>query len=105
MRNLGLWYQSFGAPEDVLTLMDSQIGRPSARSIRVRMTLSPMNPSDLIPITGAYRHRVKPPLVAGYEGVGVVIDASGEFHSFIGKRVLPLRGTGTWQQYVDCSPE
>ena len=23
----------------------------------------------------------------------------------IGKRVLPLRGSDTWQRYVDCDPE
>ncbi|WP_312809561.1 zinc-dependent alcohol dehydrogenase family protein [Agrobacterium cavarae] len=72
--------------------------------IRVRMLASPINPSDLIPVTGAYSHRIKPPLVAGYEGVGIVVSASPETASLIGQRVLPLRGSGTWQRYVDCDP-
>jgi NADPH:quinone reductase-like Zn-dependent oxidoreductase len=63
---------------------------------------SPVNASDIIPITGAYRHRTPLPTVAGYEGVGVVIDAPEEAVHLLGKRVLPLRGQGTWQRYVDC---
>jgi len=61
-----------------------------------------MNPSDLIPITGAYGHRVSPPRVAGYEGVGIVMSAEEGATNLIGRRVLPLRGGGTWQRYVDC---
>ncbi|MCM2294253.1 hypothetical protein NAC44_18150 [Allorhizobium sp. BGMRC 0089] len=37
--------------------------------MRVRMLASGINPSDLIPITGAYGHRITPPMMAGYEGV------------------------------------
>ncbi|VDZ88844.1 alcohol dehydrogenase [Lelliottia amnigena] len=63
------------------------------------MLFSPVNASDLIPMTGAYRHRTPLPAVAGYEGVGVVTE--GPPH-WLGKRVLPLRGQGTWQNSVDC---
>ncbi len=42
----------------------------------------------------------------GYEGVGIVEDV-GAFVSrdLIGKRVLPLRGEGTWQEYVKTSAD
>lgn len=73
--------------------------------LRVAMALAPVNPSDLIPVTGAYAHRIKLPAIAGYEGVGVVVDAPRGYHDRIGQRVLPLRGTGTWQCFVDCDPE
>ena len=69
------------------------------------MLFSPVNASDLIPITGAYRHRTPLPAVAGYEGVGVVTGAPASFKHLVGKRVLPLRGQGTWQRYVDCPAE
>src|SRR5699024_250134 len=37
----------------------------------------------------------------GYEGVGIVEDVGATVSkSLIGKRVLPLRGEGTWQTYV-----
>ncbi|MBK5949868.1 alcohol dehydrogenase [Rhodobium orientis] len=67
------------------------------------MRYAPVNPSDLIPISGAYSHRIALPAVAGYEGVGRVIEAAPGFSHMVGKRVLPLRGEGTWQTLVDCA--
>lgn len=93
--NRGLWFRAFGPPADTLALESLPLAAPRAGTVRVRMALAPVNPSDLIPITGAYRHRVRPPLVAGYEGVGRTED---------GRRVLPLRGDGTWQEVVDADP-
>ncbi|MDJ0929578.1 hypothetical protein [Breoghania sp.] len=68
------------------------------------MELAPVNPSDLIPVTGVYSHLITLPMVAGYEGVGRVVEAHGAHAALIGSRVLPLRGPGTWQRYVDCDP-
>lgn len=98
-----LWFRRFGPPAEVLSLESTPPSpRPPGR-VRVRMTAAPVNPSDLIPITGAYRHRVSPPRVAGYEGCGVVVEADEPAR--IGRRVLPLRGDGTWQTFVDADPE
>lgn len=77
--------------------------RPHGR-LRVAMSTTPINPSDLIPITGAYAHRIRLPAVAGYEGVGEVIDAPHAHARLVGQRVLPLRGPGTWQRFLDCDP-
>lgn len=99
MNNLALTYRCFGEPESVLQPETSGCGPLAPGQLRVKMLFSPVNASDLIPITGAYRHRTPLPAVAGYEGVGVVID--GPAH-MTGKRVLPLRGQGTWQKVVDC---
>lgn len=99
MNNVALMYRQFGEPESVLLPETSPCGPAEPGQLRVQMRYSPVNASDLIPITGAYRHRTPLPAVAGYEGVGVVIDGPTEL---MGKRVLPLRGQGTWQQVVDC---
>ncbi len=101
-RNLALIYRQFGDPPRVLTLENTALLPRDPGMLRVKMQFAPVNASDLIPITGAYRHRVTPPLVAGYEGVGTVTEAPEAFMHLIGKRVLPLRAAGTWQQYVDC---
>ena len=69
-----------------------------------KMRYAPVNPSDLIPITGAYRHRTTLPSVAGCEGVGVVVEDSTNGRPLLGQRVLPLRGAGTWQRYLDIDP-
>lgn len=102
--NLALAYRQFGDPASVLTLESSALAPCAAGLLRVAMQFAPINASDLIPITGAYRHRVSPPLIAGYEGVGTVIAAPPAFRHLLGQRVLPLRGIGTWQRYVDCNP-
>lgn len=69
--------------------------------VLVRMIASPINPSDLIPIRGAYKHRIQLPAIPGYEGVGIVERVgSSMYSSLVGRRVLPLRGEGTWQAYV-----
>lgn len=104
MLNDALWYRRFGQPAQVLTLEATKLTDLAPGAVRVRMAAAPINPSDLIPIGGAYSHRVRPPLVAGYEGVGTVVAAGGPAAAMIGRRVLPLRGAGTWQRYVDCDP-
>lgn len=99
---ISLQYKQFGHPLEVLEV-ERRAGdmRLQNDEIGVRMIYSPINPSDLIPIRGAYKHRIQLPAIPGYEGVGVVVDVgSSVTTSLIGKRVLPLRGEGTWQQYV-----
>jgi NADPH:quinone reductase-like Zn-dependent oxidoreductase len=101
MMNHALIYRTFGAPMETLKLEASELPRRDPSKVRVRMSSAPVNPSDLIPITGAYRHRINPPLVAGYEGVGVVCEVEPGSAWRVGQRVLALRGPGTWQRYVD----
>lgn len=104
MINEALQYTSFGSPEEALELTSSPMPVKPPASVRVAMSMAPVNPSDLIPITGAYSHRISLPMVAGYEGVGRVVEAPDQYRHLIGTRVLPLRGQGTWQRYVDCDP-
>jgi NADPH:quinone reductase-like Zn-dependent oxidoreductase len=104
VKNWALWYRTFGEPEGVVRLEANELEPLKPGLIRVRMSISPINPSDLIPMTGTYGHRVRPPLVAGYEGVGTVTEAAASAPHLVGKRVLPLRGIGTWQHHVDCDP-
>lgn len=105
MENSALVYRQFGEPATVLQAETARKGPLMPGNIRVQMLCAPVNASDLIPITGAYRHRITLPAVAGYEGVGRVIAAPQPFQSLLGRRVLPLRGEGTWQQVVDCPAE
>lgn len=98
---ISLRYTAFGNPLEVLELEKRASLPLHPNEIAVRMILSPINPSDLIPIRGAYAHRMKLPTIPGYEGVGVVEELGSSVpRSLLGQRVLPLRGEGTWQQYV-----
>lgn len=100
---MALWYRRFGQPEAVLSLETAPLATPAAAQVQVQMIAAPINPSDVIPITGAYAHRVQPPLVAGYEGLGRVVATSDALPFSLGQHVLPLRGDGTWQQRLNCS--
>lgn len=96
----------FGRPTDVLKIEYTPIESPHQNEVLVRMLARPINPSDLIPIRGAYSHRISLPYIPGYEGVGVVEDVgSSVSKQLIGQRVLPLRGEGTWQEFVKTSSE
>jgi NADPH:quinone reductase-like Zn-dependent oxidoreductase len=99
-------FYEFGSPGDVLKVVNKEIQRPSTGEVLVRMKIRPINPSDLIPITGAYSHRISLPIVPGYEGIGIVEEVGdSDSNEFIGKRVLPLRGEGTWQEFVKTSAD
>ncbi|MDV7767659.1 zinc-dependent alcohol dehydrogenase family protein [Peribacillus sp. CSMR9] len=99
-------FYEFGHPQKVIKVENKFIQMPVDGEVLVRMTARPINPSDLLPIRGAYSHRIPLPSVPGYEGVGIV-EAVGPSVSqeLIGKRVLPLRGEGTWQDYVKTSAD
>lgn len=94
-------FHEFGTPEDVLQVDNKIILPPMEGEILVKMKMCPINPSDLIPIKGAYSHRIPLPGIPGYEGVGIVEEVGpGVSQALLGQRILPLRGEGTWQEYV-----
>ncbi|MBB6513478.1 NADPH:quinone reductase-like Zn-dependent oxidoreductase [Gracilibacillus halotolerans] len=99
-------FYEFGNPREVLKIEYKGIEPPKDNEVLVRMLARPINPSDLIPIKGDYSHRITLPNIPGYEGVGIVEEVGPLVsHHLIGKRVLPLRGEGTWQEFVRASAE
>lgn len=91
MFNDAIVYDRYGPPAAVLTLKRLPLAPLAGGRVRVRMRFAPVNPSDLIPVTGAYRHRTRLPAVAGYEGLGEVVAAPYGSRLAAGQRVLPLR--------------
>nr|WP_204667666.1 zinc-dependent alcohol dehydrogenase family protein [Gracilibacillus alcaliphilus] len=90
----------------VLQIEPREIEPPKATEVLVRMLARPINPSDMIPVHGSYANRILLPFTLGYEGVGIVEDVgSAVSKTLIGKRVLPLRGEGTWQDFVNVPVE
>jgi len=99
-------FYEFGEPQQVLQIENKQVKDPGVGEVLVRMKTRPINPSDLIPIRGAYSNRISLPAIPGYEGVGTVEEVGPSVSKwFLGKRVLPLRGEGTWQEFVKTSAE
>ncbi|WP_432803919.1 alcohol dehydrogenase catalytic domain-containing protein [Aureimonas altamirensis] len=90
----------FGSPEDSLIYEPAVRPVPRRGNVLVRMRASAINPSDLIPVTGAYRHRTTLPFVPGYDGFGIVAEIGpGVDASWIGRRVLPLGSAGNWSTW------
>lgn len=101
MFNYELYFDSYGEPINQIKSKESRVKELKKGEILVEMVLSPINPSDLIPISGAYAHRTPLPSHIGYEGIGIVRRVYDDKNThLIGKRVLPLRGEGTWQKFV-----
>jgi NADPH:quinone reductase-like Zn-dependent oxidoreductase len=101
MKALCIRYETYGDPCEVLKPAVMDVRPPAEGELLVRIAARPINPSDLIPVRGAYAHRLRLPAVPGYEGVGVVVAVGGRVsRAWLGRRVLPLRGEGTWQQYA-----
>lgn len=94
-------YDRFGEPAEVLRLHDVPPARPGAGEVLVRMAARCINPSDLLTIRGAYSRHTPLPSTPGWEGVGVVVETGPDVPAgLVGRRVLPLRGAGTWQELV-----
>lgn len=94
-------FHRFGPPDGVLQLEDLPLPEPGAGQVRLRLTHRPINPSDLLTISGDYGRRPRLPATPGLEGVGR-IDALGESVRGwrIGDRAIPLGAAGTWAEFV-----
>ena len=96
-------FVNYGEPADVLTVTEQPVPQPAAGEVRVKVRLSPINPSDLLYVRGHYSG-VTPhfPSGAGFEGVGV-IDALGPGVEglAVGQRVFARNSDGgNWSQYA-----
>ncbi|GAB1792797.1 zinc-dependent alcohol dehydrogenase family protein [Priestia megaterium] len=106
MKATSIKFYEFGEPQQVLQIENTEVKDPGVGEVLVRMKTRPINPSDLIPIKGAYSNRISLPAIPGYEGVGIIEEVGPSVSKwFLGKRVLPLRGEGTWQEFVKTPAE
>jgi len=92
-----------GAPSS-LVLAPRPLPRLGPGEVLVKIHAAPINPSDLGFIRGSYV-RKDLPVVAGFEGSGVVVATGGGFgaRALLGRRVAcaaPPDGDGTWAEYM-----
>tara|TARA_R110002126_G_scaffold27492_1_gene92237 strand:- start:1072 stop:2049 length:978 start_codon:yes stop_codon:yes gene_type:complete len=65
----------------------------------IEMKCAPINPSDIVTISGAYSTRTTLPIVPGFEGVGIISEIAPDVtHLKPGDVVMPIKKSGTWQE-------
>lgn len=88
---------------DRLELREQPVPRPGPGQMLVRMAASPVNPSDLMTIKGAYGIGAAYPFVPGLEGSGTVVAAGSGLlgRAMMGRRVALATGKGgMWAEYA-----
>ncbi|MGF6172522.1 zinc-dependent alcohol dehydrogenase family protein [Ensifer sp. 4252] len=91
----------FGDPRQVIALVDAERMPPGPGEVEVALSLSAINPSDLIPVTGAYSARTTLPFVPGFEGVGTIARVGAGVTTLKpGDRVIPIGASGLWQEHL-----
>ncbi|KQQ68888.1 zinc-binding dehydrogenase [Microbacterium sp. Leaf320] len=96
-----LTHDTFGDPEQVLTVTDRPTPEPGPGQVRLRIVLSPIHNHDLWTIRGTYGFKPELPAASGTEALGVV-DALGEGveNLSVGQRVATGGTFGAWAEYV-----
>src|SRR6218665_2042433 len=98
-------YQHRGkVPQDVIEAVTLTLPTLPAGQVLVKVLAAPINPSDVLTLTGEYGMLPPLPAVGGNEGVGKVIELGPDTAGpAIGQTVLLPVGVGTWASHVVAS--
>ncbi|HMH20962.1 MAG TPA: zinc-dependent alcohol dehydrogenase family protein [Puia sp.] len=94
-----LRFHEAGRLADVLKLEDIPQPAPSPTQVLIEVKASPVNPSDIYFIQGAYRRKPVYPQTAGLEGSGIVVTCGENVISARPGDHVSFRLPGTWSQY------
>ncbi len=95
-------YASRGpVPQDMIACVDFELPAPVAGEVLIEVLAAPINPSDVLTITGAYGMLPPLPAIGGNEGIGrIAARGVGVTTLSIGQRVLLPVGSGTWRTHM-----
>jgi NADPH:quinone reductase-like Zn-dependent oxidoreductase len=93
---------AFGPPAEVVRYLEAPEPEPPGEGeVLVSIEAAPINPSDLLILSGIYGALPRLPTFPGKEGVGKIIGVGpGVTQVKSGERVLLPLGVGTWRQRV-----
>lgn len=97
-------YQQRGpAPQEVIAAVDLQLPAPASGQARVKVLAAPINPSDVLTLTGEYGMLPPLPAIGGSEGVGRVEELGPQVADLkVGQLVLLPAGCGTWVSHLNA---
>ena len=101
-------FDRYDEPLDVLTVGDQPVPEPGPGEVRVKIRLSPVNPSDLLYIRGHYSGVTEHfPSGAGFESVSVVDKLGPGVEGLsVGQRVYAHNSRGgNWAEYAVVSAQ
>lgn len=88
-------------PQDVIACVERETPTPAAGEVLLELLAAPINPSDVLTLTGAYGMLPPLPAVGGNEGVGrVAALGAGVSGLTVGDVVLLPVGVGTWSSHL-----
>lgn len=97
----GQYEQRGPVPQDVIQAVPFELPALGAGQVLVAVLAAPINPSDVLMLTGGYGILPPLPAVGGSEGVGrVVAVGDGVGHLQPGQTVLLPTGAGTWTSHL-----
>ena len=84
-------------PQDVIEAVEFEAPSLEAGQVLLEVVAAPINPSDLLTLTGEYGELPPLPAIGGREGVGRVAELGPDAGELaVGQLVLLPRGSGTW---------
>jgi NADPH:quinone reductase-like Zn-dependent oxidoreductase len=88
-------------PQDLIHAVEFETPRLEAGQALVDVIAAPINPSDVLTLTGEYGQLPPLPAIGGREGVGRVAELGPDTHGpAVGRLVLLPLGCGSWSTHV-----
>ncbi len=88
-------------PQDVIEAVEFELNPPADGEVLIEVLAAPINPSDVLTLTGDYGILPPLPAVGGMEGVGKVVQlGEGVENLSMGQRVLLSGTNGTWTTHL-----
>lgn len=97
-------YQRRGpVPHEVIDAVEMTLDEPRAHEVHLEVLAAPINPSDVLTLTGHYGLLPDLPAIGGSEGVGRVAAMGADVsHLSVGDVVMLPAGSGTWRTHMNA---